>query len=254
MRKTVIALSLAASIFIAGCTININTTETTKETKNTTETTGSTEETETTPSETSATTRANIVHVEDLYRDTYSDFMGDYEVRAPKIFVDGVEQTAIDQTLDRFIKDNSLVYSEEYNVYEGYSVKYDWAANDNILSVMIIQEAVREEFVNYTVFNYDLNTMQQIDKEQFMALMGSNVSEFESKLADAFTGWWEDEEWLHGSEDLRDQSIADISWSSTPVLLCDGHLGGIGLVHTDSQISESLKCFDLVTGDIQYFG
>ena len=262
MKRSIIAAATIASILLTGCTVNINTGTSEETTEPTTATSETTEEpTTTTTSETtesSETTPAFTVHevsVEDLYSNTYSDFAGDYTAKAPKIIVDGVEQTAVNSYISTSLAQNHpLNFNSEVKMYEGELTDYCWGSNGKVLSVIIIISYLSEDGNTYEVYNYDLDTMELINNDKVLSTFNTSEDVFESQVATEYTNWWASESWLIGSDAMRDQSIAEISsTSTTAVVLPDGHLGAVGMVHVPSQIQDCLKIFDLTEGGLYSF-
>lgn len=253
-------MTIAAAL-IAGCTFNIN-TDTSESTEETEKTSASEESSDTSVEETTSTTPSwtedtSVIHEAQVFilsETTVSDAYGDYITRIPDIVVDGESQEDINSSLFQYISQNhTLEYDEEMHMYEGESVDFVWGTNGHYLTVILIAKGVREEYTEYEVLNYNLDTMESANNTELVKSFGYTDESYYNYVGRAYTNWWASESWLAGSEDMRDQSIDEISESTVSAcILPSGNLGAVGYVHVPAQVEHPQECFDLFTG-IVYF-
>lgn len=193
------------------------------------------------------------VEVTDLSVTTLKDVSGtEYRTIIPKVIVDDKEAGNINQAIsDTIQKEYPMTQDGDY--VDGEETRYAWGFRGNILSVVIIGSEIGTDGHRYSIFNYDLDTLQAASNEDVVKSYGLTYEEFNKKVEDAYRAWWDSEIWLQGETEYLDKTIGAISSSVTPLVMPNGDIGAASLTYTPSQFSESVECFDLNTLTISYF-
>ena len=202
------------------------------------------------------------VEVTDQSVTTLKDDQGtEYKTIIPKLTVDGKDADSINAALSDHIKKNHVLTQEEDNdgdtkriLVDGETTRYAWGVRGNIVSIVIIASETFTDGTGYEIFNYNVDTLQAAGKDEVIKACGMTPDEFYKKVADAYRAYWKSEEWLQEDMSYLDKSIGAISQDNvTPFILNNGNAGAAGLIYTDSQFPESIKCFDLNTLKAEYF-
>lgn len=195
------------------------------------------------------------VEVADQSVTTFQDEYGDeYATIVPKLMVDGKEADPINAALLDYISSHHPLTKTENGV-EGEETRYAWGVRGDMVSIVIIASETFTDWVGYDVFSYHVETLQPASNEEILASFGMTADEFCGKVADAYRALWDSRPDLQENMSDLDTSIGAISLATViPFITPDGHLGAAGPIHvTDSQFSESVRCFDLDTLKVEYF-
>lgn len=220
--------------------------ETTEETS-ATETTA--EESETTASETEteatdAPAEGHVVEVTEVVAATMKDVNGiEYQTVIPKLTVDGQETTEINESLGSYIQDTYQL-EENGDYVDGYETSFSYGVKDNMVSIVISANYLTEDFGVSEVYNYDLDTLTELENSEVVKRLGMSDDEFFGKVEDVYTAYCE----KINAFDL-DKSIELIGYDKVkPYITSDGNIGVLGcLVYSEGQQfdGETFRCFEL---------
>ncbi|SCW57628.1 hypothetical protein SAMN02910456_01943 [Ruminococcaceae bacterium YRB3002] len=252
------ALCMALLASAAGCS---ETKETSESVSDTTQASAVTSGAESSAADTEATADPaghsdHQISVEDLSSTTLSDNYGNYTTVIPKLVVDGQEAVEINTAMSSYLLKNYPMHmSESGDIVEGYDLSYDWGSRDNIVSIIVIAGFIGEDGARYEIFNYDVDTLTQLEDSEMVSRMGMTDQEFFKKTSDVYEKYWDTEPWLGiDNKDLLERSIAAINYDNvTPFITPNGNYGVAGLIYTPSQIFESVHCFNFATMESEYF-
>ncbi len=245
------AAGIAGALILAatGCANN-NSGDQTSATKSETTAEITTEATTEVPSEsTDATAAAHKVEVEEVVLDTKKDANGnEYKTIVPKITIDGKEASELNASISSVIQKNyGLEENGEY--VDGYQTKFVWAVKDNIISIIFDADYLTEDGGDTVAFNYNIETLAAVSNADVIKAYGLSEDDFKKKVADAYTGYWDNTEWLKNEDKANlKKSIDEISLTTvTPCVLPNGELGVIGRIYlpAGSQFEDINVVFDL---------
>lgn len=212
-----------------------------------------TEETEDSSGATGAPAVTHTVEVTDQSVTTLKDDYDEYSMIIPKLVVDGVEADEINAALSDHIKAEYPMVEEDYGV-SGTTTRYAWGVRGKIVSIIIIFKEIGTDYRGFEVFNYNLDTLRAADNEEVIMAFGMTPDEFGSKVADAYTAWWDGSNRPTTDKTYLDQSIDAISSTTvTPCALPNGDIGAAGTIYLSpetSQFTEKILCFDLETLEV----
>ena len=230
-RITIIATALCLSLMTTGCVANKKAPAVTTEAA----TAGTTAE----------TTASHNVEVELIK--LFSHVEGDFEIATvvPKITVDGKEATEINAALSEHIKKEYKLEMDGVNA-DGMSTRIAWGAKDNTLSIIILANDTSTDYFTAEVFNYDLDTLKDLDDSEVTKRLGMTDDEFFSKTTEIIKKHCEG-----SGYDLK-KSLEAVKYEKiTPFIMPDGNPGVLGCIcyGEDSQFSglESMRCFNMKT-------
>ncbi len=221
--------------------------ETTEAETSATETTA--EESETTASETEteatdAPAEGHVVEVTEVVAATMKDVNGiEYQTVIPKLTVDGQEATEINETLGSYIQ-KTYPLEENGDYVDGYETSFSYGVKDNMVSIVISANYLTEDFGVSEVYNYDLDTLTELENSEVVKRLGMSDDEFFGKVEDVYTAYCE----KINAFDL-DKSIELIGYDKVkPYITSDGNIGVLGcLVYSEGQQfdGETFRCFEL---------
>lgn len=251
MKKTaIISTALCLSLMAAGCYGNTGTPSGESQASSDT---GVNAVTETVESEiTEASGAESVQHdvtVEVITEQTYSADTYELTSVVPKITVDGVEATAINSALSSHIHENYPMKIDGNNV-DGFSTRIVWGIKDNTVSIVICASETFTDYYTREVFNYDLDTLTELDDHEVTKRLGMTDEEFFTRTTAIIEKYCENPAYDH------DKSLADISYDKvTPFVLPDGTAGVLGCVvySNDTQFagSTSMRGFNMTTMEIE---
>lgn len=235
MKKTaIISAALCLAVLAAGCATTKPKTEPASTNAVSSEVT------------TEAAKDSHQVTVEDLTKTTLTDSAGEYTSSLPKLIVDGVEATEINNSISSYI---SQIYpmTKDGDYVDGYQTRYSWGVKDCTVSIVITASAVSEDYFTSEVFNYDLDTLKPLDDSEVTKHLGMTDEEFFSKTAEIYENYCG----TIPDYDLE-KSIAAISFGKVkPFITSNGNPGVAGCIFyaAGSQFGgmESVRLFDMTT-------
>lgn len=245
------AAGIAGALILAatGCANN-NSGDQTSATQSETATEATAEvTTEATSESTEAPAPAHKVEVEEVVLDSKKDANGnEYKTIVPKITIDGKEASELNASISSVIQKNyGLEENGEY--VDGYQTKFVWAVKDNIVSIIFDADYLTEDGGDTVAFNYNIETLAAVSNADVIKAYGLSEDDFKKKVADAYTGYWDNTEWLKNQDKTNlNKSIEAISLTSvTPCVLPNGELGVIGLIYLPAgeQFEDINVVFDL---------
>ncbi|MCR4703509.1 MAG: hypothetical protein K5665_07610 [Saccharofermentans sp.] len=169
----------------------------------------------------------------------------EYKAVLPFVFIDGGEATEINTAISNHIQET---YPQD-NVDDGFAIRYAYGVKSNSLSLLIRISHHSSDYFTTEVYNYDLDTMNELEAGEVTKRLGMTDVEFFSKTDTVIR------DYCDGMIDLDlDASIASINYDKiTPFILPDGDPGVLACIvyASDSQFGgmESLRCFNLATMD-----
>ena len=213
------------------------------------ETSATAEESETTASETEteatdAPAEGHVVEVTEVVAATMKDVNGiEYQTVIPKLTVDGQEATEINETLGSYIQ-KTYPLEENGDYVDGYETSFSYGVKDNMVSIVISANYLTEDFGVSEVYNYDLDTLTELENSEVVKRLGMSDDEFFVKVEDVYTAYCE----KISAFDL-DKSIELIGYDKVkPYITSDGNIGVLGcLVYSEGQQfdGETFRCFEL---------
>lgn len=187
---------------------------------------------------------SHVVTVEEYLNVTMEDPAGEYTSTYPKLIVDGKEASEINALLCSYLQ-NAYPMEKDGEYVDGYITRYTWGVKDNTVSFVFYMGVVSEDYFNCEVFNYDLDTLTELDDSEVVKRFGMTDDEFFSKTADVYR------DYCSGKMDFDlDKSLAAINYDKiTPYITPDGNPGVAGSIYYayGSQFSglESVIPFEL---------
>lgn len=158
----------------------------------------------------------------------------------PKVFVDGKEATELNASLgETLLEKYPLEEAGEY--VDGWSTELSsWGVKENVLSIVIFASDTGTDYSTYEVFNYDLDTLTDLESSEVTKRLGMTDDELFDKTTNVVTNFCEERGYN------LDKSLALINYDNlTPFVMEDGTPGVLAsVVHPDdSQFSGSdSKC------------
>ena len=203
---------------------------------------------------TKAPQSAHDVSVEDLSKTTYTDdYNNTYTSVYPKLIVDGKEATNINETISSYIlKTYPIQIKTDYGYIEGYETSYRWGVMGNTVSIVIHASSIDSDYFTNEVFNYDLDTLKQLDDSEVVKRFGMTDEVFFNNTVDIIKKAGDD----NRSYDL-DKTVAAVNYDNvTPFVTSKGNPGVAASIYyvSDSQFggSTSVRCFDMTTMEQGY--
>ena len=228
-RLAILSSALCLSLVFAGCANNRKSTEG--------ETPASTTAESAVPS--------HQVTVEDLTREVITLGDTEYIRSCPKLIVDGVEATEINNAISEHVEETyPFEQISEINA-DGYETLYKWGVKDNTVSIVIYASAVCEDYYTVEVYNYDVETLTPLEDTEVAKRLGMTDEEFFDRTAEIFN------ERYGGIADIDlEKSIAQIDYYNiTPYITPEGKPGVAACIYysRDSQFCgmESMRCFEM---------
>ena len=247
-RVTILSTALCLSLMATGCFGSLNTPA--SESGNQPTDAPTAEETTEAPSAESETSGdvkvSHEVNVETVTIMTYSDGVNELVNVVPKIIVDGEEATEINASLSDYIQ---KTYPMEKNgdYVDGWSTKIKWGANENTVSIIIYASDTSTDYYTCEVFNYDLDTLTELDDHEVTKRLGMTDEEFFSKTEAIVKKYCDD-----GRAYDPDKSLEAVNYDkATPFITPDGNPGvSVCLIYSqDTQFmgAEGVRCFNMTT-------
>ena len=230
-KATILSMALCLAVLAAGCTSNepAQTSEPTAEATTATETTNVTHQ----------------VMVETVTLQSSKE--GDYEYAqvVPKVIVDGKEATEINDELSSYIqKEYPLEIYDDHA--DGMATGLAWGVKNNVLSIIISASETFTDYYTYDVFNFDLDTLKEMDDSEVVKSLGMTDEEFTGKTSEIVKGFCSERDY-----DLE-KSLDAVGYDKcTPFVLPDGNPGVAAAIYypADSQFGGgySIRGFNLST-------
>jgi len=192
---------------------------------------------------------AHDVSVEEIKK--LSSDQGDFEYNsvAPKLIVDGNEATEINDSLSKYIEENyPLDIDGDYP--DGMSTKLVWGVKDNIVSIVICARSTDSDYFTREAFNYDLDTLEELDDSEVVKRLGMTDDEFFGKTSDIV------KKYCDGKDYDLEKCLAAVNYDKiTPFIMPDGTPGVICCIvyGQDSQFMglESGRGFNMTTMEFE---
>lgn len=169
----------------------------------------------------------------------------EYTSVVPKLIVDGEEATEINDALGAHIQEKYPM--EEYDGYaEGFSTSIEWGVTEDTVSIVIHASDTSSDYFTCEAFNYDLDTLKELDDSEVTARLGMSDDELFGKVETIITQYCDD----HPSYDLE-ASLAAINYDKiTPFISSNGNAAVVVCIvyADDSQFagSESMRTIDII--------
>lgn len=214
-----------------------------------------TEATETMWSEMTQTDKgSHQVFVEDLERVVITDKSDEHISRYPKLIVDGKEATEINSSLHSHIQKNyPMKKNDADGSVEGYHVSYEWGVRGNTVSILLIVHVMNvpndDYYYLYEAFNYDLDTLKQLEGSEVAKRFGLNDEQFFAKAGNLYAHYWERQ--LGGDSDeskaVLNKNIKAISYKNvTPFITPGGYPGAVCTITVPDRNNKQVVCFNMV--------
>ena len=263
-RTTIISVMLCLSLMAAGCTKTQKIPASGTSASAVTTETSQTEATQTEfshpeTSETEMTVPENMkprkstheVAVEELSRTVLLDKSAEHVSYYPKLIVDGKEATEINSSLQSLIQQKYPMEKKDSGSVEGYHVRYEWGVRENTVSILVIATAIGEDYyVLYEAFNYDLDTLKELNDSDVANRFGMTDEEFFAKVSDCYRNVW-DKQMPYDSDTNKekaylDKSLAAINYENvTPFVTPAGYPGVVSRIYTSYERSEQVVCINM---------
>ena len=174
--------------------------------------------------------------------------------RYPKLIVDGKEATQINSSLHSYIQNKYPMEKPDKNgSVEGYHVSYEWGVRGNTVSILLIIHVMNDPndqyYHLYEAFNYDLDTLKQLEGSEVAKRFGLNDEQFFAKVADLYAHYWECQ--LGGDSDesksVLKKNVKAISYENvTPFITPGGYPGAVCTITVPDRNNKQVVCFNMV--------
>lgn len=174
--------------------------------------------------------------------------------KIPKLIVDGKEATQINSSLHSYIQNKYPMEKTDKNgSVEGYHVSYEWGVRGNTVSILLIIHVMNDPndqyYHLYEAFNYDLDTLKQLEGSEVAKRFGLNDEQFFAKVADLYAHYWERQ--LGGDSDesksVLKKNVKAISYENvTPFITPGGYPGAVCTITVPDRNNKQVVCFNMV--------
>ena len=151
--------------------------------------------------------------VTDAYTETYMDEYATYEWRIPKILLSSDDVLRINSEIWENVYMNGVQLNHEAiarkNPFlEKNEIEYDWAVNENILSLWIHTNVDQYSWDEYWVYNVDIMTGEEMSRESLLQAYGITTDEYYERAIQVLGSYyWSN--WEQDNENFYNQNFVD---------------------------------------------